>query len=96
VDPRNSLRAQPTTYPVTLIARTGLGAAADHKELLELSGVSCGYIVERVTKIELALSAWEYNRSGPLTALSWAIDAPPVTVKDPAAPGLMARQWPMV
>jgi hypothetical protein len=52
--------------------------------------------LERVTRIELALSAWEYNRSGPLTALSWAIDAPPVTVKDPAAPGLTARQWSMV
>jgi hypothetical protein len=47
-------------------------------------------------RIQLALSAWEYNRSGPLTALNWAIDAPPLTVKDPAAPALMARQWPVV
>jgi hypothetical protein len=29
-----------------------------------LSAVSCGYIVERVTRIELALSAWESDRSG--------------------------------
>ena len=41
---------------------TGLGAAADHKMLLRLSRVSCGYIVERVTRIELALSAWEVQR----------------------------------
>ena len=45
--------------------------------------------------IEPALSAWESDRSGPLTALSWAVDAPLVTVRDPATPGLMARQWPV-
>ena len=60
-----------------------------------LSAVSCGYIVERVTRIELALSAWESDRSGPLTALTWAADAPLVTVMDPVTPGLMARQWPV-
>jgi hypothetical protein len=47
--------------------------------------------VERVTGIEPALSAWESDRSGPLTALSWAPDAPLVTVMDPATPRLMAR-----
>jgi hypothetical protein len=41
------------------------------------------------------LSAWESDRSRPLTTLSWAIDAPPVAVMDPAAPGLMAREWPV-
>jgi hypothetical protein len=51
--------------------------------------------VERVTGIEPALSAWESDRSEPLTALSWAVDAPLVTVMDPAIPGLMARQWPV-
>jgi hypothetical protein len=50
--------------------------------------------VERVTGIGPALSAWETNRSGPLIALSWASDAPLVTVIDPVMPGLMARQWP--
>jgi hypothetical protein len=44
--------------------------------------------VERVTRIELALSAWESDRSGPLTALTWASDVPPVTVIDPVTPGL--------
>ena len=49
---------------------------------------------ERVTGIEPALSAWESARSGPLTALTSASDAPLVTVMDPAAPRLMAREWP--
>ena len=48
---------------------------------------------ERVTGIEPALSAWESARSG-LTALTSASDAPLVTVMDPAAPRLMAREWP--
>jgi hypothetical protein len=50
--------------------------------------------VERVTGIEPALSAWETNRSGPLTALTWTSDIPLVTATDPVTPGLMARQWP--
>jgi hypothetical protein len=50
--------------------------------------------VERVTRIELALSAWESDRSGSLTALTWAADVPPVTLMHPVTPGLMARQWP--
>jgi hypothetical protein len=51
--------------------------------------------VERVTGIEPALSAWESYRSGHLTALTWATDAPLVTVMDPMPPRLMARQWPV-
>ena len=46
---------------------------------------------ERVTGIEPALSAWESDRSRPLTALTWAPDVPLVTVTDPWTPGLMAR-----
>lgn len=42
----------------------------------------------------MALSAWESGRSGSLTALTWASDAPLVAVMDPAIPGLMARQCP--
>ena len=44
--------------------------------------------------IEPALSAWESDRSDPLTALTWAADVPLVTVMDPVTPGLTARQWP--
>jgi hypothetical protein len=46
-----------------------------------------GFSVERVTGIEPALSAWESDRSGPLTTLTWAVDAPLVTVIDPVTPG---------
>jgi hypothetical protein len=49
------------------------------------------FVVEPVTGTEPALSAWESDRSVSLVALSGAVDAPPVTVMDPAAPGLMAR-----
>ena len=51
--------------------------------------------VERVTGIEPALSAWESDRSGFLTALTWAPDTPLVTVMDLVTLGLMARQWPV-
>ena len=51
--------------------------------------------MEGVTGIEPALSAWESDQSGPLTALTWASDTPLVTVMDPVTPGLMARQWPV-
>jgi hypothetical protein len=51
-------------------------------------------VTVRVTGIEPALSAWESDRLGSMTALTWAADIPLVTVMDPAAPGLMARQWP--
>jgi hypothetical protein len=48
----------------------------------------------QVSGIELPLSAWESDRSGPLTVLTWASGASPVTAMDPETPGLMARQWP--
>jgi hypothetical protein len=48
-----------------------------------------------VTGIEPALSAWESDRSGLLTGLTWATDAPLATVIDPMTPPLMARQWPV-
>jgi len=47
--------------------------------------------VERVTGIEPALSAWESDRSKPLTALTWATDVPSVTVINSATTRLMAR-----
>jgi hypothetical protein len=39
--------------------------------------------VERVTRIELALSAWESDRSAPLGPLTSQDRAPPVAVTDP-------------
>ena len=63
--------------------------ARDHRESL-----TWDFVVERVTGIEPALSAWESDRSERLTGLTRASDVPLVTVMDPVTPGLMARQWP--
>jgi hypothetical protein len=45
--------------------------------------------MERVTGIEPALSAREFDRSGSLTAVTWASEVPLVTAIDPAIPTLM-------
>jgi hypothetical protein len=38
--------------------------------------LTCGYAVERVTRIELALAAWELDRSCPLMSLTSQVDLP--------------------
>jgi hypothetical protein len=48
-------------------------------------------LMERVTRIELALSAWESDRSPPLRPMTSQDRAPPVPVTDPGLPGLIAR-----
>ncbi len=50
--------------------------------------------LERVTRIELALSAWESDWIVPLWCLTWRYESPLVTVEYSWLPGLMARQWP--
>ena len=47
--------------------------------------------VERVTRIELALSAWEVQRLRLAGALTWRPWRSWVTVADPSSPWLMAR-----
>jgi len=47
--------------------------------------------VERVTRIELALSAWEAQRLRLPGVLTWRSWRPRVTVVDPSSPWLMAR-----
>jgi hypothetical protein len=47
--------------------------------------------VERVTRIELALSAWEAERLLLLEALTSQVSWPPVAVAAPWFPWLMAR-----
>jgi hypothetical protein len=44
-------------------------------------------VVERVTRIELALSAWEVKRSGLLGALTSQVGWPLVAVAAPRHPG---------
>jgi len=46
---------------------------------------------ERVTRIELALSAWETPSDYLITALTWRFWWSPVTVVTPSSPRLMAR-----
>jgi hypothetical protein len=53
-----------------------------------LGCIDLWFHLKRVRGIEPALSAWESDRSGPLTALTWTSDAPLVTVIDPVTPGL--------
>ena len=53
--------------------------------------LACGFFVERVTRIELALSAWESDRITLSEGLTWWFDYPLLTVTDPWLPGLMAR-----
>jgi hypothetical protein len=47
--------------------------------------------VERVTRIELALSAWEAQQLRPPGALISQVGWPLVAVTDPSSPWLMAR-----
>ena len=49
------------------------------------------FVVERVTRIELALSAWEAERLRLFDALTWQIRCSVVAVVDPSSPWLMAR-----
>jgi hypothetical protein len=48
-------------------------------------------VSERVTGIELALSAWEADRIVLPEGLIWRFGCPFLTVTDPWLPGLMAR-----
>jgi hypothetical protein len=48
--------------------------------------------VERVTRIELALSAWESDRSTPLGPPTSQDQVPPVPLADPSVPWLIARE----
>jgi len=50
--------------------------------------------LERVTRIELALSAWESDRIVLPGGLTWQYECPLFTVVDPSSLSLMARQWP--
>ena len=86
--------AQPKTANGPLMARRDQQDASRTES--RVRPLTWCFVVERVTGIEPALSAWESNRSGPLTWLTWALGIPWVTVMSPSTPGLMARQWPEV
>ena len=90
-----ALLGPPTTRANgTLMARRRLRGFYGRGTRDQREPLTWDFTLERVTGIEPALSAWESDRLGPLTALTWALDAPLVTVMDSVTPGLMARQWP--
>jgi hypothetical protein len=60
--------------------------ARGHRESL-----TWGFVVERVTGIEPALSAWEVHRSAPLFSVTCGAACPPVAVFDLCCPPLIAR-----
>ncbi len=49
------------------------------------------FVVERVTRIELALSAWEAERLRLIRALTCQPQVSALAVVDPSSPWLMAR-----
>jgi hypothetical protein len=49
------------------------------------------FLVERVTRIELALSAWELDRSGYVCCVTCMGVSPRVTAMDPYCLGVIAR-----
>jgi hypothetical protein len=72
-------------------ARKGKRACRCQRCRLLIMPVSWAEAVERVTRIELALSAWEVKRSGLLGALTSQVGWPLVAVAAPSSPWLMAR-----
>ena len=73
------------------MARTDLNDPRPVRPGFEISLLTCIFIVERVTGIEPALSAWEAARSGLLCGLTCGAGCPRVTASDRSSPRLMAR-----
>ena len=64
---------------------------AEGTAALGIQALTCKKLLERVTRIELALSAWEAQRlrlAGTLSRRPWRS---PVTLVNPSSPWLMAR-----
>jgi len=70
------------------LATEGLLCGADGLHRMPLT---CGYILERVTRIELALSAWESVPFGLSQGVTCWEDTPQGTARYSWLPGLMAR-----
>ncbi len=76
----------PATLMARRVSRGPRKTARDTEDLLLTWA-----FVERVTRIELALSAWEAEPSCLVTGLTWQLCWSGVTVADPSSPWLMAR-----
>jgi hypothetical protein len=53
--------------------------------------LTCAFRLERVTGIEPALSAWESDRSWPITSVIRQLGRPEAAVIDRSSPWLIAR-----
>jgi hypothetical protein len=85
------LTAWPRSANATLMARSVLRGLRRGAGWRRCRPLACEFFVERVTRIELALSAWEPDRIHAIVGLIWPFDCPLVTVADPSLPALMAR-----
>jgi hypothetical protein len=74
-----------------LMARQPLRPGDQARTIPEKMPLTWDYEVERVTRIELALSAWEAERLPLLGGLTWQMRWSVVAVVDPPSPWLMAR-----
>jgi hypothetical protein len=74
-----------------LMARRSLATRNEARFGVGIMALTWVYVMERVTRIELALSAWEYERTRPSSCLSWHVGCPLVTAAPRPGPGLMAR-----
>jgi hypothetical protein len=75
----------------TLMARSVLRGLRRGAGWMWCRPLACGFLVERVTRIELALSAWEAQQLRLPGALTSQVGWPLVAVTDPSLPWLMAR-----
>jgi hypothetical protein len=73
------------------MARQPLRPGKQARPRMEVMPLTWPYVVERVTGIEPALSAWEAEPSCLITGLTWQLCWSGVTVADPSSPWLMAR-----
>ena len=75
----------------TLIAREADISREPIRPRFGTAVLTWAFVVERVTRIELALSAWEVQRSRLLAVLTCGCRCPLVAVVAPSSPWLMAR-----
>ena len=73
------LATWPRSANGTLMARAVLGGLRYGTGKGRSMPLTRCFFVERVTRIELALSAWESDRTTPPEGLTWRFDCPPLT-----------------
>jgi hypothetical protein len=87
---------QPGTLVPRVNATWAQNPAERSRPRLETSSLTWAFVWERVTRIELALSAWEVQRSRLVAALTCGCRCPLVAVVAPSSPWLMAANGPAI